>query len=838
MSKIKTPRSLREIAIAGDPSGSAHAGIGLAAAMCLATLTPAAAQSTDATQLPAMTVDAPKPKPAARKAASRPITPQSVQPDAETAAPAAPGPAEATKSPPRNVAGPAGTSTGAGTSSGPVRAKNANPYANPAAPYYVERSASDKVTEPIADTPRTITIVPQDVLEDKGATSVRELVRTTPGMTLGSGEGGNAFGDRVLIRGFDARNDMFVDGIRQSGVTTRETFMAEQVEIFAGPSSSIFGRGTTGGAINIVTKKPQAENFYDFSALGGTDPMARFTLDINQNVSDEFAFRVGALVQEADVAGREYVYDNRYGASLAMLWKPNPDLRVSLDYFYVYFDQMPDWGVPSDPRTRRPFTESGLSRNNFYGIPSRDFQNNYQHMGTAGVEWDITPGIVLSNRLRYSYTVTDYVAGKPGTPDLSNPNSELWTVASTPASRYQVSQMLANQTDVTYKFNTYGLQHTLVTGMELSRESISQDGYSGLEIECFPNCVSGGRGIELNLFNPNAGSVGSTSSPVRNGQPIETTVNTVSLYALDTMNWNDELFVNLGVRLDNYNISKTPFAGTELMRSDLMPNWNAGVMYKVLPTVGLYAAIGTSSSPVGSELDANGDAYGGLAANNVLFKPEQNTAIEAGVKWEAFDKQLLLTAAVFQTDKMNARETIGTGTSATLQDSAAYRVRGIDLGFAGSPTERWSVFGGAVFMNTEMTKSAIPGQVGLPLANVANNSFNVLTKYKVTDKWTVGAQATYKGEILGGTLQATEYFPGTVNVGGVSTPTPGGYNKLPGGWRFDLMTDYQITENVTAKLQVYNLFDQVLYDAFYRSSTPYVYIAPGRAAYFTLQARF
>jgi catecholate siderophore receptor len=199
---------------------------------------------------------------------------------------------------------------------------------------------------------------------------------------------------------------------------------------------------------------------------------------------------------------------------------------------------------------------------------------------------------------------------------------------------------------------------------------------------------------------------------------------------------------------------------------------------------------------------------------------------------------MLLTTALFQTTKDNARETVGTGPTATLQDSAAYRIRGLSLGVAGNITDRWSVFGGAVFLNSTVTESAVPGAVGLPLANIAHQSFNLLTKYQFTDDLTIGAQATYKSEIYGGTLSAVNYAPGTINVGGVTTPTPGGYNILPAGWRIDLLADYKINERFTASLRVINLFNSRLYDAFYRSNTPYVYIAPGRAAYLTIRGTF
>ena len=150
-----------------------------------------------------------------------------------------------------------------------VNAYNPDPYADPDAPYKADRLSSNKFTEPVLNTARTETILTQEALEDKNATTLREVLRSTAGITLGSGEGGNAFGDRFFIRGFDARNDVFVDGVRDPGVSIRENFDDEQVEILRGPASSFAGRGTTGGALNIVTKEAQNTDFYHLGVEGG-----------------------------------------------------------------------------------------------------------------------------------------------------------------------------------------------------------------------------------------------------------------------------------------------------------------------------------------------------------------------------------------------------------------------------------------------------------------------------------------------------------------------------------------------------------------------------------------
>ena len=131
------------------------------------------------------------------------------------------------------------------------RVGDANPNANPDAPYKVEKSQNDKFTEELRDTPKTVIAIPKEVIEDMGANSFREVVRSTPGVTLGTGEGGNAFGDRIFIRGFEARNDVYIDGLRDPGVTSREIFAVEQIEIIKGPSGNFGGRGTTGGLVSL-----------------------------------------------------------------------------------------------------------------------------------------------------------------------------------------------------------------------------------------------------------------------------------------------------------------------------------------------------------------------------------------------------------------------------------------------------------------------------------------------------------------------------------------------------------------------------------------------------------
>jgi catecholate siderophore receptor len=704
-----------------------------------------------------------------------------------------------------------------------------NPYANPAAPYMATRLAGSKFSQPILNTPRTVTVLTKEILEDKNATSLKEVARTTAGVTLGTGEGGNAFGDRFFIRGFDARNDIFVDGIRDPAVSVRENFFTEQIEILKGPASSFAGRGTTGGALNIVTKQAGDRNFYNADSQLGTDGTKRITLDVNQVVSPVLSFRLDGMWQNADVAERNYVFDDRWGGLAAVKWTPNDDFKVTANYFHTDLNQLPDFGVPYNTIARLPITETGVPRETFYGFVNRDFQKVTQDLGTINAEYYVNDWVTLNSKFRAEKAVLNYIGTIPEQPNLTNPNPLLWTVNLNPQSRYQVTDVLANQTDATFKFMTGPVHNTVVAGIEVSRERVSLDTYTGLASEAIGSGAFTGSGSLQNVpifYPPNL--LPFSTKPTVTGNPTIIPVDTKAAYLIETANYKDFIILNGGIRYDDYDVSawKALTPGTVVSTDNGMFNYNAGITVKPVSYGSFYAAYATSSNPVGAELDGTSANYGGLNPNtaiNQIFAPQTSKAEEVGTKWELFDRRLLATAALFHTEVDNARELIPSGfpNAGTIQAGAAYRVQGIDLGATGKITDRWSVYTGLVLMNTKVTESSVPSNIGLPLAFIANQSFNVLTKYQITDTIQVGGQATYRSHIYGGTLLAANQ--GTV---------------LPDYWRFDAFVEGKINANFSWKVFVNNIFDKTYYDAFYQSAAPFVFIAPGRAAYLQLSAKF
>ena len=712
-------------------------------------------------------------------------------------------------------------------------APDRDPYADPAAPYKADRLASQKFAEPIVNTPKSITVLTRQVLDDKDATSLKEVARTTAGVTLGTGEGGNAFGDRFFIRGFDARNDVFVDGIRDPAVSIRENFFTEQIEILKGPSSTIDGRGTTGGALNIVTKQATDRSFYNADTTIAGDGTRRVTFDVNQVISPTLAVRMDGMWQNANIAERNDTYDDRGGGLAALKWKPNDSFTLTANYVHTNLWSLPDFGVPYNNLLGAPVTSLGVPRDTFYGFNNRDFQKVQQDFGTINGEYIVNDFITLSNKIRDERSILNYVGtipeqgscGTPATPTtLAGPSPAGWTVCLNPQSRYQVTTVQADQTAATFKFDTGPVRNTLTTGVDLSHEKVTIDSYTGLTSEGVAGSAfsgSGAYGPTSVLNPPNALPFGST--PTLMGTPTIIPVNTTDAYALETANYRDYVILTAGARFDQTDIAAKK-GSAEISASTGSWNYNLGAVYKPIPITSLYWAYGSSSEPVGSELDGTSANYGGFSPTltvNQIFGPIESRAQEVGNKWELFGGHLLATAALFRTDVDNARESVKTGAVTNITAGAAYHVQGIDLSAEGNITDKWSIYSGLVLMKTRVDTSAVATNVGLPLAFIANQSFNVLTKYKLPYDLEVGGQATYRSKIYGGTLLAA-------NQG----------TQLPSYWRFDAFLEGYVHKNWEWKLFANNIFNKLYYDAFYQSAAPFVQVAPGRVLGAELTAKF
>ena len=691
------------------------------------------------------------------------------------------------------------------------RESDANPYGDPEAPYRAVRSASGLLTEELLDTPKTITVITDETLKDLGATSFRDVFRQQTGITLGTGEGGNAFGDRIFIRGYDARNDVYVDGIRDPGVGSRETFAVQQIEVLKGPSSTFGGRGTTGGAVSLVSKTPGKGDWGDAEFTLGSDATRRATVDLNEQVSDTFAVRFNGMIHESEVAGRDHVYNDRWGAALAAEWQPTRSFKAGFDYYHLSTDFLPDWGHPYDSANNEPFD---VRRDNFYGVLARDEGETFADIYTGRIAWALTDTIQFDSILRYGQSKNKYTASAPERPD---PVAR--TVSANAKRRDAITDYWTNQSYFTMDFVTGGFEHTLVTGIELSREEIVNRQRAFTECATLP-CTGTAANPILDLDNPDNGIPFGKDTEVTSRPEI--TTETAALFAVDTIKLSPKWQATIGLRADNYSAEATNIAGRSGPEPDRgadsqFLNWNAGLVYKPAPNASIYGSVSSAKNPPCEQLDAFALDYGGGDERVTALDPVDNVSYEIGAKYNVgghFD----LTGALFLIERDGVPISMGRGASATI-GTQKQEVSGFEIGVAGNLTERLSLVGGVTVFDTEVTESSNPAEVGEMFPNVSEESFTLTGRYQLTDAIYVGSTASYASEKFGGTTTAGSTF-------------------LPDYWRVDFFGAVRLTERVELSFNVLNATDELYYDAIYRSGTPFSYVAPGRSASITLDVDF
>ena len=324
-----------------------------------------------------------------------------------------------------------------------------------------------RLPEPVQNIPQSITIVPRQILEEQAATTLRDAMRNVTGIGIAAGEGGGAQGDNFTLRGFSARNDMYLDGVRDQGTYFRDTFNIEAVEVLKGPASIYFGRGSTGGIINQVSKAPRLEGFYDGTANAGSGPYFRGTADINQPLSPTIALRVNAMAQHADIVDRDHVKVTRQGFAPTLTLGLGTPTQMTFNYFFQHEDNIPDYGFPFF--NGQPVR---VNRDTWYGLTKDDYEKTYTNMGTVSLNHRFSDQLNLRSAFRYSNVSRDLDVSIPAVtcvaPATCGPGAIITGITRSRPERHTTESIADSQTDLTARFDTFGFKHTLTSGIEVS----------------------------------------------------------------------------------------------------------------------------------------------------------------------------------------------------------------------------------------------------------------------------------------------------------------------------------------------------------------------------------
>ncbi|WP_398472114.1 TonB-dependent receptor [Tardiphaga sp.] len=689
------------------------------------------------------------------------------------------------------------------------------------------QSGVSRFSTPLLNTPQTVNVVTQQLMQDQRTTSAQEALRNVPGITFTAGEGG-VQGDQINIRGYTARNDIYRDGIRDPGWYARDAFSFDRVEVYKGPSSFAFGRGSTGGVINIVSKTPQNRDFYVFEGTGTSAAGGRATVDVNKALGD-WAVRLSALAYETDIAGRDFANVKRYGFAPSVSYQINDHAKNTLSYIYQNDDNIADRGIPMLPGSyfgttyRQP---APVPRSTYFGVATpgqNDVEQTEAHNLINKFEYEFVPGLKFTNTTGYSYverfnrtrpvqinatnlypTASGGVPYAAGAITPNTPLSNIWVQNSNHFANQTNNQLISNVSDLNAKFATGFLEHNVLVGMEVSREDREQFRTNFDDTS-----------IRVNIANPNP----YVSTPLASTTAATiSSANTIGVYLQDQIKVTEWLELLGGVRFDNFESNARTYSFNRLTGGPATPpvvptnldakndftTYRAGIVLHPTANSSVYYMHGTSANPPAE--------FTTITTGQQSLAPVLSETDEIGAKIDFFNNRLNFNAAVFRTKKQGDYENSGSTVSPNYVAIGDSQVEGFEIGASGRLTDAWSIYGGYAYLKSRLTSSLTPGNIGHELANTPENSFSVWSTYDMSPDLTVG----------GGAVFVDSRWTSVTNDG-----------RVPSYWRFDAMAAYKVTQNFKLQLNVYNLTDQYYFDTLAGAG----YAVPGQGRYVSLSGR-
>lgn len=684
-------------------------------------------------------------------------------------------------------------------------------------PFKADTASSPKFTQPLVDTPQTITVIKKELLKQQGATNLAEALRNVPGVTLQLGENGNTqTGDSIFMRGFDTSASIFVDGIRDLGSISRDTFNLEQIEVVKGPSGSDNGRGASSGYVNLVSKAPQTERFASGSVSVGTQNRSRVTVDLNQPFESPIAgtaFRLNVMGQDYGVPGRDEVKNKRWGVAPSLAFGLGTPTKTTLSYLHIEQRNTPDGGVstfgmpgygynPGNPSATPPVLPqtpgAAVDPENYYGL-NGDHDNVVLDMFTAGIEHTLAPGYVLRNTSRLGRTSQDLLVTGVNTvftntgssPGVVTGDPSTWQIARSRQAKLQENQILTNQTNLNAEIGSGFVKHSLSTGFEFIYER--QNTRTPTTVTSSATVPGNG-----NLYNPNQGDT--MARPVDNGVYARGSTLTAALYAFDTIKLGESWMLNGGLRWDKFytetNGSSRSNAGVltqnepQSLTDDLL-SWKLGALFKPAQNGSVYVSASSSKQPPGGN-NFNLVAQGATPNQaNTSMKPQEGRNYELGTKWDLLDGKLALTGAIYRSENLNELVNDG-GSPAIYSQIGKRRVDGIELGTVGQITPALNLSAGLALMDSEIVQGT-PAQTGGVIVFSPKVTFTSWLSYKLP-----------AGLTFGGGVRYVDTQARSSNV----SPSATGLNTIDDYWVADAMVSYEVNKNLTLQLNLNNLLDE------------------------------
>lgn len=620
--------------------------------------------------------------------------------------------------------------------------------------YNPPRTVSATKTEaPLRDIPQTVNVVTAEVMRDQRANSVQDVLKNVPGVGFSHGDGQR---DQVTIRGFSAIADQFVDGVRDDALYFRDLSNVERVEVIKGPAAVLYGRGSAGGLINRVTKKPGAD-LTEFALSYGRWADRRIEADVARTFGDgAAAFRLTGALEKAN-SYRSQQFLDRKAIAPSLEFRLAPQTTVLLQADYLEDRRVTDFGVPA--YRGRPVD---VPASTYYGAANAreaDYTQSRVYSGTATLNHRFNEQWALRNATRYYNYSLDRNNTLPG-----SVNEARRTVSLNRSNVYREEHGWFNQTDLTQKANLLGMQHELLYGMEIGQQNKDLVNYSRSGI------------ATVDLFNP----VLPTLPHLLGGAPSANnlgTFKTLAFYAQDMVALSEQWKALVGIRYDRFEQEtiERRAGQSNLGRTDTAWSPRAGLVWQPTQTQSYYLSWSRSFQP-------SGEAFS-LAANNADLAPEVTRNVEVGAKHDWLDGKVSTTLSLFRLERTNIKIANATGTA--LVPIGEQRTDGAELTAAAELGQGWRVLAGYAYLDATVTKSSAALQ-GKRATLTPRHSGNLWLTKTLGHGFGVG---------------------GGVNLVGARMADPANTVTLPGYMTTDLMAWYR-RGPFELQLNLYNLFDK------------------------------
>lgn len=693
------------------------------------------------------------------------------------------------------------------------------------ASYKANTSSIGKGKQELRDIPQSVTVVTEKLLDDRNVDTLKEALHHTAGITFMAAEGGE---EDIRLRGFSLAQtgDIFVDGVRDPAFYERDTFNYDRLELLRGSASMLFGRGSTGGAVNQVSKTPFLDNANEVSFSLGNHQYKRLTGDFNVQTSETAALRLNVMATKADNNGQGSSIDKQ-GIAAAYRWNIGQVDEFLASLYYVNNDNGINYGLPwirptamSDGALNTLLPNQKAS--NYYGLSSdynrgtaqfATLMHTHRFSGDSELKTVLRAGRYTRNQRASTIRL---VAGS----SLENYSDATALTRGSPIKEQDLDSVYA-QSDYTTKLQAWGVQHSITAGVDAAREF--------RRVFAQRNALTEG-GVAITKPDTTVGtpfdgvSVDEGSRLMRLDN--EYVQNSAGVYAQDLVQVAPAWKVLGGLRYDyvdaqmrryTYSASSptlvTPTTGFPVGMTISKLSHRFGVLYQPSALTSYHLSYGTS-------FNTSGDTYSVAGATETTAKqsadtePEESRNIELGAKLDSEDGRFTTRLAVFKSTKFRERNTDPLGlTEANFLLSGKRHVTGFEVDASGRLTPQWEVYGSYMWLpNAKVDQQGSGGTLGNRPGQrpglTPRHSGTVWTTYQITEPLRIGAGVNFR----------SRQSPADVgyNAGSATTPATTAAWYAPGYATFDLMAEYQLNNRVTFKANINNVADKYYADSLYR----------------------